>query len=173
MKALPDYLKPGMGILFVGINPGIRSQAVGHHFAGHSNRFWKLLYASGLVDESLTYRDDWRLPEWGLGITNIIARASAGIDTLDPQEYRRGRLILERKIAKHQPKLVALLGITIFRLLFERGRSSLGIASLGLTTELLAEVPVYLLPNPSGRNAHYPYPLMLAAYRRLREQTGR
>ena len=96
--ALRDHLRPGLRIVFVGINPGLRSAAVGHHFAGHSNRFWKLLHESGLVDAPLTYREDWRLPEWGLGLTNIINRKSAGIDTLGPAEYRAGRAGLERKL---------------------------------------------------------------------------
>src|SRR5215211_1077423 len=90
LSDLPDYVRPGLRVLFVGINPGIRSALVGHHFAGASNRFWKLLFQSRLVDEPLTFREDWRLPEWRLGLTNIIARASAGIDGLEPAEYRSG-----------------------------------------------------------------------------------
>ncbi|MDP3599236.1 MAG: mismatch-specific DNA-glycosylase, partial [Nitrospirota bacterium] len=89
-KGLADHIQPGVRILFVGINPGLRSAAMGHHFAGHSNRFWKLLYESKLVSEPLTYQDDWRLPEMGLGLTNIIQRPSAGIDELKPGEYAVG-----------------------------------------------------------------------------------
>src|SRR5215207_4561201 len=79
---LPDQIQAGLHILFVGINPGLRSAQVGHHFAGYSNRFWKLLYASRLVTEPLTYLDDGRLPEWKLGVTNIIGRCSSGIEVL-------------------------------------------------------------------------------------------
>src|SRR5574342_581146 len=102
-RTLPDYIRPGVRVLFVGINPGLRSAQLGHHFAGHSNRFWKLLFESGLVNIPLTYQDDWRLPEWRLGLTNIISRPSAGIDALDPAEYRAGVSALERKIIRYQP----------------------------------------------------------------------
>jgi len=168
---LSDYLQPGLRVLFVGINPGLRSAAVGHHFAGHSNRFWKLLFESRLVDEPLTYREDWRLPQWGLGLTNIISRTSAGIDVLDQAEYRSGLVALERKIRRYQPRTIALLGVTIFRVLFpQQGGSSA--LDPGPTKARLAGVPVFLLPNPSGRNAHYSYQTMLTAFRRLRKEAG-
>ena len=168
---LSDYLQPGLHVLFVGINPGLRSAAVGHHFAGHSNRFWKLLVESRLVGEPLTYREDWRLVEWRLGLTNIITRTSAGIDVLGPAEYRSGRAALERKIRRYQPRIIALLGVTIFRTLFPGGGDS-GRLDLGPTDARLAGVPVFLLPNPSGRNAHYSYQVMLTAFRSLRKTTG-
>jgi len=114
---LPDHIKPGVRILFVGINPGLRSAAVGHHFAGYSNRFWKLLSESGLVPTVLTYKDDGRLPEWGLGLTNVIARPSSGIHLLRPGEYLAGRKCLLAKIRRYRPKVVALLGVTLFRVL--------------------------------------------------------
>ncbi len=83
-KRLPDHIGPGVRILFVGINPGLRSVAIGHHFAGHSNRFWRLLFESKLTPEPFTYQDDWRLPGWRLGLTNIIQRPSPGTDVLRP-----------------------------------------------------------------------------------------
>jgi double-stranded uracil-DNA glycosylase len=169
---LRDYLKPGLRVLFVGINPGLRSAELGHHFAGHSNRFWKLLYESGLVNIPLTYQDDWRLPEWRLGLTNIISRPSAGIDALDPAEYRAGVSALERKIIRYQPLTVALLGVTIFRMLFPAETNSGGSLDLGPTTSRLADTPVFLLPNPSGRNAHYSYHAMLSAFRTLQKEAG-
>jgi double-stranded uracil-DNA glycosylase len=170
--ALPDYLQPGLRVLFVGINPGLKSAAVGHHFAGHSNRFWKLLYESDLINIRLTYQEDYRLPEWGLGLTNIIGRKSTGIDALDSAEYRAGLVELEQKIIRHQPRTIALLGVTIFRILFPvKGRSA-GPLSLGLTNVRLAGAPVFLLPNPSGRNAHYSYQVMLTAFRTLRKVAG-
>jgi TDG/mug DNA glycosylase family protein len=171
-RFLPDHLKPGLRILFVGINPGLRSAALGHHFAGYSNRFWKLLYESDLVREPLTYRDDWRLPEWGIGLTNIVHRSTAGIDALDKSEFHRGRSMLERKILRYRPRLVALLGVTIFRALFPPEQRPAGRPRLGPTGVSLAGAPVYLLPNPSGRNAHYPYQTMLAIFTRLREEAG-
>src|SRR5881628_2109223 len=100
---LRDRVRPPVSVLFVGINPGLRSAQVGHHFAGYSNRFWKLLYESRLVTEPLTYLDDGRLPEWKLGVTNIIGRCSSGIGDLNPAEYRRGRARLERTIRRFRP----------------------------------------------------------------------
>ena len=172
-KTLPDYLRPGLRILFVGINPGLKSAATGHHFAGPSNRFWKLLYESGLIDIALTYQEDFRLPEWGLGLTNIITRTSAGIDTLEPSEYRAGLHALEEKIIQYQPCTIALLGVTIFRMIFPLQTSGAGPATLGLTNVRLADTPVFLLPNPSGRNAHYAYGQMLQAFTMLRKHRDR
>ncbi|HEU4686254.1 MAG TPA: mismatch-specific DNA-glycosylase [Nitrospira sp.] len=168
-RELPDYLAPRLRVLFVGINPGLRSAMLGHHFAGRSNRFWKLLYDSRLVDEPLTYLDDWRLPEWHLGLTNIIGRASAGIDDLRPSEYQQGRRALEQKVVRYRPKILAFLGVTIFRRLFPDASPPSRVPALGATSASLARVPIYLLPNPSGRNAHYPYRRMLAAFRGLHE----
>jgi len=102
-------------VLFVGINPGVRSALTGHHFAGYSNRFWKLLWESRLLPERVTFEDDDRLPEWGFGITNLIARPSPGIDDLRPAEYLEGWKVLEKKIARLQPSVVALIGVTLYR----------------------------------------------------------
>lgn len=162
--SLPDYLRPNLDILFVGINPGLRSAQTGHHFAGYSNRFWKLLYEASLVSEPLGYKQDWRLLQWNLGLTNIVARSSAGIESLTPEDYRRGAVQLARKVRRYRPRLIALLGVTIFRILFPEEETN----DLGLTSVRLADVPVFLLPNPSGRNAHYPYARMLDAFRDLR-----
>ena len=162
-----------MQVLFVGINPGVRSAQTGHHFAGYSNRFWKLLHESELVSEPLTYQEDRRLPEWHLGLTNIISRCSAGIDTLDPAEYRQGVATLERKIRRYQPRIVALLGVTIFRMLFSAKDQPRGRLDLGPTTAQLGGSRVFLLPNPSGRNAHYSYRRMLTAFQALRDNMER
>lgn len=152
-------------MLFVGINPGVRSAQTGHHFAGYSNRFWKLLYESGLVPEPLTYEDDVRLTQWGYGITNVVARATPGVGDLDPSELAAGRARLARKVRRFEPAIVALAGVMIFRALFPNTR---GPVPLGMTTERLAGARVFLLPNPSGRNAHYSYAQMLEAFRALK-----
>src|SRR5258706_6142272 len=91
LPALRDRISPGVEVLFVGINPGVRSALTGHHFAGFSNRFWRLLFESRLVPERITYEDDDRLPGWGYGVTNIVAPATPGIDTVRPDEYAGGR----------------------------------------------------------------------------------
>jgi TDG/mug DNA glycosylase family protein len=165
-KRLKDHIRPDLRVLFVGINPGLRSADIGHHFAGHSNRFWKLLLESQLVYEPLTYQDDWRLPDWGLGLTNIVQRPSAGIDELRPSEYAAGRKRLAARVQRYQPHVVALLGVTIYRRLFPEYKT--GGISLGLQDKALAGRPVFVLPNPSGRNAHYSYCAMLASFQALK-----
>src|SRR5258708_4360727 len=163
---LRDRIKLGVRILFVGINPGQRSEAIGHHFAGYSNRFWRLLYESKLVPEAIRAEDDDRLPEWGFGITNLVARMTPGIDTLRPDEYVAGALVLRRKIRRFKPAVVALVGVTVFRSLFgfRTGRP----VKLGLQTVELEGSRVFVLPNPSGRNANFSYAEMLAAFPALR-----
>ena len=153
-------------MLFVGINPGIRSSATGHHFAGYSNRFWKLLYESRLIPEPITYADDRRLPEWGFGITNLVPRPTPGIDTLRPEEYTAGAAALRRKVRRVKPEVVAFVGVTLFRVVFAR-RAGERIA-LGPQPEQLEGAAVFVLPNPSGRNANFSYAEMLAAFRGLR-----
>ena len=168
MPALRDRVGPGLRVLFVGINPGMRSAAVGHHFAGPSNRFWKLLHESALVPEPVTWQDDDRLPAWGLGITNLVARATPGIGDLHPSELVAGRRALVAKIGLYKPAVVALVGVTIYRALFPRAAATRA-AVLGAATELLGGARVFVLPNPSGRNANYTYAEMLDAFRRLRD----
>ena len=152
-------------MLFVGINPGVRSALTGHHFAGYSNRFWKLLHESRLVPEPMTYEHDRRLPEWGFGITNLVPRPTPGIDTLRPAEYVAGAVALRRKIRRVKPEVVAFVGVTLFRSVFSRRA---GIRSLGLQPERFEGARVFVLPNPSGRNANFSYQEMRAAFKQLR-----
>jgi len=165
LPPLRDRISPGVRVLFVGINPGVRSALTGHHFAGFSNRFWKLLHASKLVPEPITFKDDDRLPEWGYGVTNIIARATPGIDTLNKEEYVEGRVKLRAKVRRHRPAVVAMVGVTVFRAMFPERK---GIVKLGLQPERLGDSVVFVLPNPSGRNANFTYAEMLASFRALR-----
>ena len=165
-------------MLFVGINPGVRSAETGHHFAGYSNRFWKLLFEAGLVPEPITFEDDDRLPEFGYGITNLIARPTPGIDTLSPGEYVAGWKILEKKIRRYSPSVVALVGVTLWRAILpllpidDTERASLKAAkALGRMPLRLHGAEVLVLPNPSGRNANFSYAGMLEAFRGLRSHT--
>ena len=114
---LKDRIRRDLDVLFVGINPGVRSAVTGHHFAGYSNRFWKLLWESRLVPEAITSSDDRRLLEWGYGVTNLVARPSPGIDDLKPAEYVEGWHILEQKIKRYRPQIVALVGVTLYRVI--------------------------------------------------------
>ena len=164
LPRLRDRIRPGVRVLFVGINPGVRSAQTGHHFAGFSNRFWKLLYDSRLVPELISYEDDDRLPEWGYGITNIVPRPTPGIDTLERHEYEAGRRTLRRKILRYRPAVVALIGVTVFRALFPERKDAV---ALGLQPERVGDSQLFVLPNPSGRNANYSYAEMVAAYRAL------
>ena len=172
---LKDRLRPGLRVLFVGINPGVRSAQTGHHFAGVSNRFWKLLFESGLLPERLRYEEDGRLPEFGYGITNLVPRPTPGIDTLSPSEYVDGWKALDRKIRRHRPGTVALVGVTLWRAILSLLRIDDGERALLKTRPPLGPQPVtihgaqvHVLPNPSGRNANFSYAEMLDAFRRLR-----
>src|SRR4030095_1188198 len=100
LPPLRDRVRPPVRVLFVGINPGIRSAETGHHFAGYSNRFWKLLFEAGLVPEPIGYKDDDRLPEMGFGVTNLVPRATPGIDRIEPHEYLAGLRVLKRKVRR-------------------------------------------------------------------------
>ena len=168
---LPDYLHLHMKIVFVGINPGRRSAEVGHHYAGHSNRFWKLLYDSQLVPIPLTYLNDHELPNWDFGLTNIISRPTSGIKDLTPQDYENGSTQFQLKIERYQPNIIALLGVTLAPTLFPlRANSTKGKTSrsskfqVGLYNQHYYGAKVFILPNPSGRNAHYSYAKMCSLF---------
>jgi double-stranded uracil-DNA glycosylase len=180
---LRDRIRPGVRVLFVGINPGVRSAVTGHHFAGFSNRFWKLLWDARLVPEPIGYADDVRLPEWGLGITNLVARPTPGINDLRPSEYVDGWRVLERKIGRFRPEIVALVGVTLYRAILPLLQPRASAATVrakqaavpplrvGLQRERIHGARLFVLPNPSGRNANFSYAEMLAAFRLLRRAT--
>jgi TDG/mug DNA glycosylase family protein len=174
---LKDRIRPGLNVLFVGINPGVRSAITGHHFAGYSNRFWKLLNDSRLVPKVMTYEDDERLPDWGLGITNLIARPSAGIDDLLPVEYIEGWKVLDRKIRRYHPEVVALVGVTLYRAILPQldcvKPAHTRQNAVGPQSMKIHGARVFVLPNPSGRNANFTYAEMLKAYVQLRRWTKR
>ena len=167
-QLLKDRIRLPVRVLLVGINPGIRSAQVGHHFAGPSNRFWKLLYDSRLVPEPIRFADDDRLPEWGIGITNLIPRATPGIDSLRREEYIAGARTLRRKIRRVKPEMVAFVGVTLFRSVFARSAGQP--VALGPQEERIEGARVFVLPNPSGRNANFSYAEMLDAFARLRRE---
>ena len=152
-----------MRVLLVGINPGMRSAAMGHHFAGYSNRFWKLLHQSRMVPEPIGTEDDDRLPEWGFGITNLVARATPGIDSLRAEEFVAGARALRRKVRRWKPEVVAFIGVTVFRAVYRTPAPF----SVGLQPDPFEGARVFVLPNPSGRNANFTYAEMLDAYRAL------
>jgi TDG/mug DNA glycosylase family protein len=179
---LRDRVRPPLRVLFVGINPGIRSAAIGHHFAGYSNRFWKLLYDARLVPERIGTEDDARLPGWGFGITNLVPRPTPGIDGLTRDEYVAGERVLRRKVRRWKPEIVAFVGVTLYRAIYDHrrapelaGNRSLralrtprsGPVECGFQPGDFEGARVFVLPNPSGRNANFSYAQMLAAFRLL------
>ena len=151
---LRDVLTSRPKILFVGINPSLRSEAVGHHYAGRGNPFWRLLYAAHLIREPLTYVEDRRLAELGMAMTNLCPRATRSASELEPDEFERGRRVLERKIRRLRPRLVAFVGVTLYQRFF--GRSRLGESGPGLKPDRIFGARVFVLPNPSGLNASFP-----------------
>jgi mismatch-specific thymine-DNA glycosylase len=174
LPPLKDRVRLPVRVLFVGINPGMRSAQIGHHFAGYSNRFWKLLYESGLVPTPIGAEDDDRLPEWGYGITNLVPRATPGIDTLLPGEYVAGLGTLRRKVRRWKPDLVALVGVTLYRRICgTKPTASRSEVSVGLQPERFEGARLFVLPNPSGRNANFSYAEMLAAFRGLKRLLAR
>jgi TDG/mug DNA glycosylase family protein len=157
---VPDVLAPGLRLLFVGINPGLYSGAVGHHFARPGNRFWPVLHAAGVTARVLSPFAEHELLAAGVGITNIVDRATATADRLAGEELRAGAGRLERKIRRAEPRTVAFLGLTAYRTAFGRPK-----AVVGPQPEALAGARVWLLPNPSGLNAHFQVPELAALFR--------
>src|ERR687885_74832 len=148
--ALGPIVAPGLRVLFVGINPSLRSAEVGHHFARPGNRFWPTLHAAGFTPRRLKPEDDAELPRYGIGVTNIAFRPTRAAADLSRDELRAGAAELERVVREHAPRLVAVVGLTAYRTAFDRPR-----AGWGLQPEAIGGRPVWVLPNPSGLNAHY------------------
>jgi double-stranded uracil-DNA glycosylase len=149
-KTVPDVIAPGLHVLFYGINPGLYSGATGHHFARPGNRFWPVLHQAGFTNKLFTPAEEKNLLADGYGITNLVARATATADELTTEELVTGRQRLLTKIKRYQPTIVAILGIGAYRTAFEYPK-----ATLGEQPEPLARTRVWVLPNPSGLNAHY------------------
>ena len=162
-NTVPDLIAPGLAVLFCGINPGLYSAATRHHFARPGNRFWRALHAAGFTDRLVHPWEERRLLEYGLGITNLVARATATAAELGQEELRTGRARLERKVRRFRPRAVAVLGIGAYRVAFDRPK-----ATLGRQPVPLGEAVLWVLPNPSGLNANHQLPDLVLAFRALR-----
>ena len=162
-KPLPDVVGPGLAILFCGINPSLVSAARGHHFARPGNRFWPALHGAGLTPRRLRPDEDRALPDFGLGVTNLVDRATRAAAELAPEELRAGALALEDTVRRWGPRVVAIVGIGAYRTGF--GRPGAG---LGLQPERLAGAALWVLPNPSGLNAHHQLPDLVERFGELR-----
>lgn len=166
MPPLPDLLPTGARILFVGINPGLRSGEIGHHFAGPGNPFWRLLHAAGLTPTLLSPEDDVRLPSLGLGLTNLCPRVTRAASELGKEELVAGRTALSRKIARVRPRVVAFVGLSIYQSYFDLKHSG----GAGDKPERIHRARVFVVPNPSGLNASFPgFADKLVWFVRLRE----
>jgi double-stranded uracil-DNA glycosylase len=152
MPPLRDILIPHPRILFVGINPSLRSEQAGHHFASPGNPFYRLLYEARLIPAELTYLDDQRLGEFGLALTNLCARATRSASELTSQEIKRGAQTLIKKIGRLQPEVTALVGVSIYGYLFGKA----GSPGPGAKPQIIHGARVFVLPNPSGLNASFP-----------------
>ena len=161
-KTVPDVIAPGLHILFCGINPGLYSCATGHHFARPGNRFWPTLHQAGFTPRVLHPSEERELLTYGYGITNLVARATATADELLPEELVAGRRRLHSKVKRFQPRVVAVLGISAYRTAFGQRK-----VALGRQPEALANALVWVLPNPSGLNAHYQLADLAEQYRKL------
>jgi TDG/mug DNA glycosylase family protein len=162
-KTVPDIIAPRLRVLFCGINPGLYSAATRHHFARPGNRFWPTLQRAGFTDRLLAPWEERELLEHRCGITNLVARATAGADELTAQELIVGRRKLFARVRRYEPAYVAVLGIGAYRSAFERKN-----AELGRQSEPLAGATVWVLPNPSGLNAHHQLPDLIRLFRNLR-----
>lgn len=165
-KTVPDIIAKELKVLFCGINPGLYSGAVGHHFARPGNRFWKALHLGGFTDRLLSPFEEAALLGFGIGITNLVPRATAGAADLDREELREGAKKLEQKIRRCRPRFVAFLGVQAYRQAFDRRD-----AVVGLQTEPIADSRVWVLPNPSGLNAHYQVADLARLFAELRKHT--
>jgi len=162
-RLLPDLIGPGLDVLFCGINPGLYSAATGWHFARPGNRFWPALHRSGFTPRQLHPSEQAELLRYGLGVTNLAPRASARADELTRDELVRGGRELVRKVERYRPRWVAVLGVTAYRIAFERRT-----ARLGRQTESLGGAGLWVLPNPSGLNAHVTVAGLAAEFAALR-----
>lgn len=162
-RTMPDVIRRGLGVLFCGINPSLYSAAVGHHFARPGNRFWPTLYAAGFTERLFSPFEDALLLERGCGITNVVERATASAAELSAEEFVVGGKRLEAKVRRYSPEVLAVLGISAYRAAF--GKKD---AAPGLQPERLGGALVWVLPNPSGLNAHYGREDLARAYTELR-----
>jgi double-stranded uracil-DNA glycosylase len=149
-RTVRDILAPNLRVLFCGINPGLYSGATGHHFARPGNRFWPTLHQAGFTPRLLAPSEERELLTLGYGITNLVTRATATADELAPEELVAGKRKLESKVKRYSPQVVAVLGIGAYRTAFKKRT-----ATLGRQPEELANAILWILPNPSGLNAHY------------------
>jgi TDG/mug DNA glycosylase family protein len=166
-RTIPDVIAPGLAVLFSGINPGLYSAATGRHFARPGNRFWPALHRSGFTPRQLRPDEQEELLGYGLGITNVAARATARADELSTAELLAGAELLTAKVGRYRPQWLAVVGVTAYRTAFRRPK-----AVFGAQAETIGATRIWVLPNPSGLNAHYTPDSLAAAFALLRAAAG-
>lgn len=162
-KRVRDVIAPGLRVLFCGINPGLYTAAVGHHFARPGNRFWKALYEAGFTERLLSPFDERELLQLGYGVTNVVRRATAVADSLTREEVIEGGRQLARKVRRYQPRILAVLGMGAYRLAFAQPNATVGRQQL-----MIGNTVLWVLPNPSGLNANYQQPELTRLFRELK-----
>ena len=167
MKTLPDYLAPGLGIVFVGINPGTYSAEVGHYFARTTNRFWPAVNRSGLLNEPLDPSTDHRALEQGIGFTDVVKRPSNSASKLRAADYRRWAPVLKEKLERFQPMIVCFHGVIAYRNYLRYAEDVVYNPKLGLQPRNIGASSVFVVPNPSPANATYSLVTLVGWYRRL------
>ena len=163
-KTLPDVIAPKLRVLFCGINPGLYTAAVGHHFARPGNRFWPALHQSDFTDRLMSPFEERELLKRGIGISNVVPHATASAAELTREDYAAGGRLLLKKIRRYAPRVVAILGVGAYRTAFDRPK-----ATIGEQEQRMHAARVWLLPNPSGLNANYQLPELVRLFRQLRE----
>lgn len=165
-KTVADVIAPDLRVLFSGINPGLYTAAIGHHFGRPGNRFWKVLHLAGFTPEQFSPFEEHRLLEHGIGVTNVVPRATATAAELTADEIRAGAVTLEEKVLAFKPSMLAVVGVQAFRVGFGKPK-----ATVGAQNERIGDTRVWLLPNPSGLQAHYQLADLVTLFRELREAT--
>jgi TDG/mug DNA glycosylase family protein len=163
-KTVRDVIAPNLRVLFSGINPGLYTAAVGHHFARPGNRFWPALYAAGFTERVLSPFDERELLRSGYGITNVVMRATASADQLTKEEIVAGGKRLRSKVLRYRPRVLAVLGVGAYRTAFNQPK-----ATVGPQEDRIGDTVLWVLPNPSGLNANYQAPDLARLFRELKE----
>ena len=165
-RRCPDVIGPDLSVLFCGINPGLYTAAVGHHFARPGNRFWPALYQSGFTDRLVSPFEERDLLKLGIGISNVVPHATASAAELTRDDFIAGGRALAAKVKRFRPRIVAILGVGAYRDAFGKPK-----AQIGEQPERIHDARVWVLPNPSGLNANYQLPELVKLFRKLREAT--
>lgn len=164
-KTVPDVMAPNLGVLFCGINPGLYTAAVGHHFARPGNRFWPALHKSGFTERQLSPFEERDLLKLGIGISNVVPYATASAAELTKTDFEAGGRLLTAKIKRFRPRIVAILGVGAYRQAFGSPK-----ATVGEQPDRIHSARVWILPNPSGLNANYQLPELVRLFRALRAE---